>query len=54
MNNLGENCKCCKCSKCKHIAICGTMAGNTVEYCEQDCLGVNSQMTNCSEFERSE
>lgn len=51
MINLGENCRYCLCAKCKHLKRCGTMNGDTEQWCEDDCFGENSKMTVCSEFE---
>lgn len=54
MKYLGDNCKYCLCSKCKWLPSCGTMEGNTEQYCECDCIGEGSTTNDCSEFERGQ
>ena len=54
MMNLGELCKECLCSVCGYRKYCGTMEGNTDEYCKEICKGENSCMNQCSQFKRGQ
>ena len=51
MKKYGDNCRWCLCAKCKNWIKCGIMNGNTEEWCEEECLGESSQMSQCSDFE---
>lgn len=52
MQSLGDNCKYCLCASCANLESCGTMEGNTEWYCENDCVGEDGCMTDCSEYDR--
>ena len=52
MKDYGDNCRYCLCATCNAWKICGTLNGNTEEWCEEECLGENSQTEQCSDYEK--
>ena len=48
----GALCKKCLCFTCEWRESCGTLEGNTSEYCRSHCKGEVGCMTRCAEFKR--
>lgn len=50
MLKLGEFCSECLCAKCENRPYCGSMEGNTDDYCWETCKGNDGSMKKCSKF----
>ena len=48
--SLGEFCEECLCAECSNRRYCGTMEGNTDQYCHSECEGLCGMMKQCSQF----